>query len=314
MTTPGRIRRWGPAPRSALGLVVAGVACAGGGGGDDDAVDATAATADAAPPDGAPDAFPETPLDLERGRLLLTYYQFLEVDPTHTQSNGLSGADVSGVCDLWMKLDPSSQAVFLTVTARLEGSTLGIDGAPALRHVTTLYRLTGGQGATSADPGSCGGGEYNRMMVSVDATLHDALVAASDHQGAADAGGAFDLADVPAGGFWRDSHDLAGPHAPFDLSDETDGGAPRGQVQYFRDPASAAAMAPLGRLDLETLVDPYALEIDQDYNCTHDSNPLCEYTFYGPACAPETTELGVDIYGDGYGAVELAWSPTACFI
>jgi hypothetical protein len=295
----------------ALGLVVAGVACGGGGGGGPP--DA-AATLDAARPDGpAPDAFPETPLDVERGRLLLTYDQFLETDPSHTQSNGLSGANVSGVCDLWMKLDPSSQAVFLTITARLEGSTLR-DGSPALRHVTTLYRLTGGQDATSADPGSCGGGEYNRMLVSIDAPLHDALVAASDDQGAADAGGAFDLADVPAGGFWRDSHDLAGPHAPFDLSDETNDGAPRGQVQYFRDPASTAAMAPLGRLDLETLVDPHALEIDQDYNCTHDSNPLCSYTFYGPACAPETTQRGVDIYGDGYGPVELAWSPTACFI
>src|SRR5438067_696298 len=85
--------------------------------------------------------------------------------------------------------------------------------------------------------GTCGGGEYNRMILSMDATLHDALVAANDDKGAAGASGVFDLADVPPGSsrFWRDSHDAGGPHAPFDLSDETESGAPRGQVQYFRD-------------------------------------------------------------------------------
>lgn len=65
------------------------------------------------------------------------------------------------------------------------------------------------------------------------------------------------------------SHDLGGAHAPFDISDETDNGAPRGQVQYFSDLTGAAATAPLGRTDLTTLVDPYAREMDQDYDCLH---------------------------------------------
>jgi len=290
----------------ALGLVVA-AACGGGTGAPADAPPAAVDAAIDGPP---PDAFPRSPLDGERDRLWWSYAVFLLQDPTHVQSNGLSGQ--LSPCDMWMALDPSSRATFLTLTARMQGSLLA-DGTSMLHHVTTLYRVTGGQDATDTDPGSCGGGEYNRMITSMDATLHDALVAANDHQGAPDAGGAYDLADIPAGGFWRDSHDLAGPHAPFDLSDETDGGAPRGQVQYFRDPGSTAATTALGRLDLETLVDPDALEIDQDYNCTHDSNPLCEYTFYGPACAPETAKLGVDVYGDTYGVVSLDYWPSACF-
>ncbi len=242
-----------------------------------------------------------------RDRLLASYLAFLDETPDEAQSNGLRGADLADVCALWDGLDPSSRATFLTLSARLEGSRL-IDGTSALDHVVRLYRLTGGEGATATDAGSCGGGEYNRVLVSVDAPLHAAFVAAHDHAGAAP----FDLADVREATGWRDSHDVAGPHAPFDLSDETSEGAPRGQVQLFRDPTSAAAMQPLGRLDLETLVDPYALELDHDFDCVHSSNPLCTYVFYGPLCAPAASELGTDVYGASYGAVDLAWRPSGC--
>jgi len=123
-----------------------------------------------------------------------------------------------------------------------------------------------------------------------------------------------DLGDVPGGSsrFWRDSHDLKGPHAPFDLSDETESGAPRGQVQYFRDPTSTAANAPLGRVDLTALVDPSALELDQDYDCVHNSNPACSYTTYGSFCAPQPSKLGTNLYESNYGSVESTWKPTGC--
>jgi len=241
-----------------------------------------------------------------RDRLLRSYLAFLRADPSVTQSNGLSGANLADVCALWSALQPAAQQTFLTITARLGGSKLA-DGSAMLDHVTTLYRVVGGDGATQTDPGSCGGGEFNRMIMAMDLTLHDALVAANDHKG-----GAGDLADVPAGGFWRDSHDLGGAHAPFDTSDETEGGAPRGQVQYFRDPASPLAKAALGRMDLAQLVEPLALEADQDYDCTHNSNPGCDYTFYGPACVPEATKSGVDIYVDSYGSYEPDWKPAGC--
>lgn len=249
-------------------------------------------------------ATPTTPRD----RLLATYLSFLQTTPTVAQSNGLRGADLADVCALWSALDPSSQATYLTLTARLEGSHLGSDGSSALDHVVRLYRVTGGQGASATSAGSCGGGEYNRMIVSIDSQLHDALVATNDHRGSAP----FDLADVVSGSGWRDSHDLAGPHTPFDLSDETNDGAPRGQVQLFRDVTSSAANAPLGRTDLATLVDPLAMEFDQDYDCVHNSNPTCSYITYGAACFPMASKTGVEIYGDTYGAVDLGWHPSGC--
>jgi hypothetical protein len=272
--------------------------------------DATPAAIDGALDGAVPDAGFAATLDGNRDRLIRTYYARLRAMPSVVQSNGLAGGQLADVCALWSALDPSARAVFLTITHRLEGATLA-DGSRALDHVTTLYRVNGGQGATTSDHGSCGGGEYNRLIMSQDAALHDAQVAANDHQGAPQQG-VLDLADIPAGGFWRDSHDVGGPHAPFDLSDETNDGAPRGQTQYFRDPSSAVANAALGRADLETLVDPYALEMDQDYDCFHNSNPSCPYILYGPACAPMTSEDGTVIYTQGYGDFEPAWKPSGC--
>jgi hypothetical protein len=251
-------------------------------------------------------------LDSNRNRLIGTYLSFLKSFATTPQSNGLSGSNVSTVCDVWSGLDPSSRGVFLTVTARLQGGKLGQDGSSMLWHVVGLYRVVGGQGATATSAGSCGGGEYNRIIMSQDLTLHDAQLAASQHQGALQPNGKYDLADAPGGTFWRDSHDLGGPHSPFDLSDETDKGAPRGQTQYFANPASAVANAPLGRMDLAALVDPLALEMDQDYDCAHNSNPACSYVFYGALCAPAASKLGTDIYVQTYGAIDASFKPTGC--
>jgi hypothetical protein len=242
-------------------------------------------------------------------RLLGTYLDYLQAHPG-AQSNGLDGAQLASVCALWTRLAPSGQATFLTITARLEGSILEVDATPMLAHVTKLYRLVGGDGATATSPGSCGGGEFNRMMLSIDDVLHTQLRAAFDQTGGTSQRRV--IVDVDPASFWRDSHDLAGPHTPFDASDETEGDAPRGQLQYFRDPTSARASSPLGRQDLATLVDPFALEIDQDYDCTHNSNPSCEYTLYGAFCAPLAKRTGVEIYGDHYGVIDLTWRPTGC--
>ena len=279
-------------------------ACGGGGGA---AHPDAAAAIDGAHIVDAPSSDAGYPATLtgNRDRLLASYYAWLQTQPDTQQSNGLLGRNLHSVCDLWNALDPSSQDVFRTITHRLEGATLA-DGTHSLDHVTRLYRVIGGSGGSSSDPGSCGGGEYNRMIMQQDHALHDAQVAANTRQGAQP----YDIADITT--YWRDSHDLGGPHAPFDLSDETDQGAPRGQTQYFRDPTSTLANTALGRMDLMTLVDPYALEMDQDYDCAHSSNPGCDYTFYGPACAPETTQAGRDIYTQDYGDYGAAWKPTGC--
>jgi hypothetical protein len=238
-----------------------------------------------------------------RDRLIRGYFDQLQLDPVRTMSNGLRGADLPDVCALWDGLTPSAQATFLTITARLEGSILETDGSTMLDHVVTAYRIVGGIGSTGTDPGDCGG-EGNRLFVSIDPALHAALVEANQTgQG---------LADIPPGGAWHESGDLAGPHEPFTMSDETEDGAPRGQIHFFADPASAVANQPLGRVDVEDVVDPFAMEMDQDYDCVHNSNPACEYTFYGPLCLPEPTELGVTIYTRNYGSFDPTWRPTGC--
>ena len=251
---------------------------------------------DSATDGGDSGAFVDT-LSSNRDRLLGTYFTFLKA----------SGS----VCDLWKKLYPSDQAVYLTITHRLQGGKLGSDGSSMLFHIVKLYRLVGGQNATAMDPGLCGGGEYNRMIMSMDTKLHDTLVLANTHQGAKQMG-VFDIADIPANESWRDSHDLGGPHAPFDLSDETNPGAPRGQVQFFKDPMSTLAKTALGRMDLTTLVDPLAIEMDQDYNCPHDSNPSCTYTTYGQFCFPQAALIGTDLYAQNYGAFDPTWMPADC--
>ncbi|HTR55736.1 MAG TPA: hypothetical protein VMJ10_33900 [Kofleriaceae bacterium] len=292
--------------RRRLALAIALGGCAGGHAAGD--VDAAAASSDGAVDAAASDASYPATLGGARDRLLATYYAWLETEPTVLQSNGLVGSNLHSVCDLWNGLDPSSRSVFLTITDRLYGSILRLDGSHMLDHVEKLYRVIGGQGASLTDPGSCGGGEYNRMIMHEDAELQAAQLAANNDQGAAP----YDLADIVPTSFWRNSHDLGGPHAPFDLSDETDSGAPRGQTQYFKDPTSAVANAPLGRMDLNDLVDPYALEMDEDYDCPHNSNPGCSYVFYGPLCAPESSELGTAIFTQDYGDFDPAWTPTGC--
>lgn len=281
-----------------LGLAACG-SSASHGGGD---VDAPAGGGD------APAADSPTSSVANRDRLLGTYLDWLKQHPGPT-TNGLDGAQLADVCMLWTKLQPSARAVFLTLTARMDGAHLARDGSTMLDHATKLYWLTGGTGTTQSDPGSCGGAG-NRMMMSIDATLHAELVTVNAAQGGP--ASARTIGDVIAASFWRDSHDLGGAHAPFDQSDETESGAPRGQVQYFRDPASTAATSPLGRPDLMTLVDPLAFEIDQDYDCTHNSNPLCSYTTYGQFCAPKPSMTGVALYSMTYGAIDLAWKPAGC--
>ena len=248
-------------------------------------------------------AWPDT-LDGNRNRLLETYLAYLQANPTTQMTNGLMGSNLHSVCDVWTQLQPSARDVFLTLTHRLYGSKLA-DGTDALSLVTKIYRIAPGTGATATTAGSCGG-EGNRMIMSQDTVLHAAQLAANTRQGAQP----YDLADITT--YWRNSHDLGGPHAPFDLSDETNDGAPRGQTQYFKDPASTIANTALGRPDIMSVVDPYALEMDQDYDCTHNSNPDCDYVFYGPACAPAASEAGTAIYSGNYGDFISSWQPAGC--
>lgn len=239
-------------------------------------------------------------LAANRARLFEAYYATARAkDPS-----------IASACVLAKSFSPSAIAVFETLTARLQGSTLASDGRSMLSHITAIHRLAGGDGATATDHGSCGGDNANRMIMTMDPALHAALVAANHDKN--DSAGKVVIKDIPAGGYWRETHDFAGAHAPFDASDETNDGAPRGQVQFFADPTSAKAKAPLGRVGVEDVVDPYALEMDQDYDCPHNSNPLCAYVSYQALCFPGPETEGVKLFTKKYGDDAPGFLPAGC--
>jgi hypothetical protein len=80
----------------------------------------------------------------------------------------------------------------------------------------------------------------------------------------------------------------------------------------FSDPASLLANTALGRLGVETVVDPYALEVDQVYDCVEDANPLCSYVSYGTLCSLQPSLLGTAIYTQNYGDFGSTWQPANC--
>jgi len=125
---------------------------------------------------------------------------------------------------MWPQLTAAQQGVFLTLTHRLSLSVLP-DGSNALDQLDAVYSIRG------QDGGSCGGGEYNRMFFSLTPALYDAFVNRS-------------LDDVWGGRSWKPSGDIAGPHGPFDASNETEYGSPRGQVHFF----SRAPVYPPGQI------------------------------------------------------------------
>jgi len=84
-------------------------------------------------PDATTDATvpPVDTLPANRDRLLGTYLAYLKATPGK-QSNGLDGSKLTGVCDLWRTLVPSAQSVYLTLTARLQGSKVAVDSSSML--------------------------------------------------------------------------------------------------------------------------------------------------------------------------------------
>src|SRR4051812_48654035 len=69
--------------------------------------------------DGAIDSPAAAPTP--RARLLGTSLDWLKQPPGAT-TNGLDGAQLTDVCSLWTRLQPAAKAVFMTLTARMEGS------------------------------------------------------------------------------------------------------------------------------------------------------------------------------------------------
>jgi len=121
----------------------------------------------------------------------------------------------------------------------------------ALNHVTRIWAVNGAPG------NECGGGDFNRLYFSAD----DSLIYLIRNFG-------FGLPE------WDYSSDPAGPHGPFNNSSETISGQPRGQMHFWRWDYEAQI---LSRFGVEGIYDPHIVEIDIDYNFSHDSNPECYY-------------------------------------
>jgi hypothetical protein len=235
-------------------------------------------------------------------------------------------------CTAWRQgLDRSQQLVFLTITHRLTTSRLAPvsvspnavyyplyeeyvpDDRTPLDHVNAVYSIAGGHGPNAGSgTGDCGGGDNNRLFMSMDHQLWLALGLANATSGSV--GNPGPLVDPWNNRAWGESSDIAGPHDPFNVSDETAYGSPRGQVHFwlprmnpertaFLTPLEPASPGQVWRPGVEGVSDPYLLEMDQDYNWLHDSNPLC-----GGAINDYVNNHG----NSGPEPIDVNWEPAAC--
>ena len=182
------------------------------------------------------------------------------------------------------------------------GSEMGID------HIFKLWAVNGTDTGCCSGTDCCnGGGEWHRSYFSAD----DKLIAY--------------FRDIHTGlPEWADSNDFAGPHDPFTQSSETQQGTPRGQTHFFKNDNEASV---LSRNGVEGVSDPHIVEMDNDYNFWHDSNPEGTYsTTYGRAVYKRAWNWdGSNNRGDGLAttflgngapldiseiAADAVWSPS----
>jgi hypothetical protein len=208
----------------------------------------------------------------------------------------------SNTCTAWNSLSKPAQGAFLTLTNRLQISYLP-DGSVPLDHVTKLYSIQG-------DPDNdCHGGDDNRIFVSMDDYLWEAMAYANI--------GYITTIDANGNNDWKTSSDLAGPHSPFDASNETSYGHPRGQVQFWI--SDNGFYYPVCRVDLNCVVDANILEMDQDYDWNHPSSTECTYDTDGcDQCEAGANRANFNdgtgrmIYDRQHPGANYNWAPEGC--
>lgn len=206
-------------------------------------------------------------------------------------------------CELWGDLSPSQRGAFLTITHRLQIATiLDLLGAPSplLDHTTALYAIHGNEERRPWEL-PCGGINANRLFFSMDTGAWSALalarLAPANQPVVADFGATGGDGPVRARR-WRDTRD--DPHAPFDASTESQRGGPRVQTHFFSD----LVARPLVDRGAGTagIVDPYLLEVDQDYDFFHSSDTECR-NFRGKYLRNYGRE-------PGFAQVDYGWQPS----
>ena len=208
----------------------------------------------------------------------------------------------SDVCQAWNSLSHPAKGAFLTLTHRLQISYLPDYSVP-LDHATKLYSILG-------DPDNdCHGGDDNRIFVSMDDYLWEAMAYANL--------GYVTTIDANGNPDWKWSSDAAGPHAPFDASNETSYGHPRGQTHFWI--SDYGFYYGVCRADLNCIVDANILEMDQDYDWNHPSSTECTYDTGGcDQCESGASRAGFDdgtgrmIYERQHPGANYNWAPPNC--
>ena len=214
----------------------------------------------------------------------------------------------TNLCQAWQNLSCAAKGSFLTLTHRLQVSVMA-DGWTPLDHVDGLYAILGD------DDNNCHGDD-NRLFVSMDDYLWYAMAYANI--------GYVTTIDQNGNNYWTASNDLAGPHDPFDASNMTSYGHPRGQMHFWL--SDAGFWTPVYSTGVNGIVDENMMEIDQDYDWNHPSSTECSYDTdgcdtckSGPSQAGFGTGPGRMIYArqhphlEGFFAgPDYEWAPTGC--
>jgi hypothetical protein len=216
----------------------------------------------------------------------------------------------SNVCQAWENLSCAAKGSFLTLTHRLQVSILP-DYKTPLDHVTSCYAILGDE-----EDGNHCGGDDNRIFVSMDDYLWYMMAYANI--------GYITSIDQNNNNYWTQSSDPFGPHSPFDASNETSYGHPRGQMHFWI--SDEGFWTPVNSTGVPGIIDPNMMEIDQDYDWNHPSSTECTYDTGGcDTCKAGSYKAGFSngtgrmIYArqhphlEGWAAgPDYEWAPAGC--
>ena len=168
----------------------------------------------------------------------------------------------------WNSLDAAAKGAFLMNTHRLSLYYVmdsRVYMTTMLDNIDGLYSIEGGT--------SCGGDSNNRVFFKMSPILWDNMVWQFNEP--LEYGIRF--RDINMNQGINHNSDLGGAHPPFNASNETSYGDPRGQMHFWWDYMSGQNTC-VWRNSLGCIIDYLVMEMDHDFNAMHDSSTECIYT------------------------------------